>query len=129
MRRVALHGDHQSRAARKRDEVHGDCHASGRSRAREARADGLSRRLGDGARPTCCHGQENVTDVTNGIAKSSRRARQRRDAHGAVAVRGGADVNLNASEELTNIWLFMKVVSKVHPRLEECKDSQDTWLL
>jgi hypothetical protein len=46
-----------------------------------------------------------------------------------VPVRGGPDLNLNASEELANIWLFMEVVSKVHPRLEKHKDSQDSWLL
>jgi hypothetical protein len=46
-----------------------------------------------------------------------------------IPVRGGEDVNLNASVELPNIWLFMEVVSKVHPRLEKYKDTQDTWLL
>src|SRR5262249_7453230 len=46
-----------------------------------------------------------------------------------IPVRGGADVNLNASEELPNIWLFMELVSKVHPRLERYKNSQDSWLL
>ena len=46
-----------------------------------------------------------------------------------IPVRGGADIVLNASEDLPNIWLFMEVVSQVHPRLKKYKDSQDTWLL
>jgi hypothetical protein len=46
-----------------------------------------------------------------------------------VPVRGGPDLTFNASEELANIWLFMEVVSKVQPRLEKYKTSQDSWLL
>jgi hypothetical protein len=46
-----------------------------------------------------------------------------------VAVRGASDINVNASEELPNIWMFMELVSKVHPPLKEFKDSQSSWLM
>jgi hypothetical protein len=46
-----------------------------------------------------------------------------------VAVRGASDINVNASEELPNIWMFMELVSKIHPPLKKFKDSQSSWLM
>jgi hypothetical protein len=46
-----------------------------------------------------------------------------------VAVRGASDITVNASEELPNIWMFMELVSKVHPPLKKFKDSQSSWLM
>ena len=40
-----------------------------------------------------------------------------------------ADINLNASKDLPNFWLFMELVSKVHPPLERYKQSQSSWLM
>ncbi|HVX10558.1 MAG TPA: DUF6585 family protein [Pirellulales bacterium] len=47
----------------------------------------------------------------------------------SVETRGERDLSFNASKELPNIWLFMELVSKLHPPLEEFKNSQNSWLM
>jgi hypothetical protein len=46
----------------------------------------------------------------------------------SVEARGHDTLRLNASQDLPNIWLFMELVSQLHPPLETYKTSQAWWL-
>jgi hypothetical protein len=45
-----------------------------------------------------------------------------------VQAHGHEPLSFNASKELPNLWLFMELVSQIHPPLEQAKNSQAWWL-